>query len=95
MKIILDSWALLALISKEEPAASAVKELFKDEAGSRVSVHISWINLGEVFCLIALRKGLDAAKIVLNDIQTLPVRLQVPTKADILTAATIKSKHSL
>lgn len=95
MKIILDAWALLALIFKEEPAASAVKELFKDEAGSRVSIHISWINLGEVFYTVARRKGLEAAEILLNDIQTLPVRLQVPTKADILAAATVKSKHKV
>jgi len=93
MKIVLDAWALLALIFKEEPAASKVKELFKDEAGSRASVHISWINLGEVFYTIARRKGLEAAEIVLDDIQILPVRLQVPSKADILAAATVKSKY--
>lgn len=95
MKIILDAWALLALIFKEEPAASAVKELFKDEAGTRISIYISWINLGEVFYTIARRKGLEAAEIVLSDIQTLPIRLQVPTKADILAAAMVKSKHKV
>ncbi len=95
MKIVLDARALLALIFKEEPAASVVKELFSDEAGSRVFVHISWINLGEVYYTIARRKGLEAAEAVLNDIQILPVRLQVPSKADILAAATIKSKHNV
>lgn len=93
MKIVLDAWALLALIFKEEPAASEVKELFKDEVGSRASVHISWINLGEVFYTIARRKGLEEAEIVLDDIQILPVRLQVPSKVDILAAAKVKSKH--
>lgn len=95
MKIVLDAWALLALIFKEEPAASAVKEFFTDEAGSRVSVHIFWINLGEVYYTIARRKGLEAAEAVLNDIQILPVRLQVPSKADILAAATVKSKYKV
>lgn len=95
MKIVLDAWALLALIFKEEPAASEVKELFKDEADSRASVHISWINLGEVYYTIARRKGLEAAEIVLHDIQILPVRLQVPSKADILAAATVKSKYKV
>ena len=93
MKIVLDAWALLALIFKEEPAASKVKELFTDEVGSRASIHISWINLGEVFYTIARRKGLEAAEIVLDDIQILPIRLHVPSKADILAAATVKSKH--
>ena len=93
MKIVLDAWALLALIFKEEPAASKVKELFTDEAGSRVSIHISWINLGEVFYTIARRKGLEAAEIVLDDIKILPIRLQLSSKADILAAATVKAKH--
>jgi len=95
MKIVLDAWALLALIYKEEPAASAVKELFRDEAGSRASVHISWINLGEVYYTIARRKGLETAEIVLHDIQILPVRLQVPSKADILAAAAVKSRYNV
>jgi predicted nucleic acid-binding protein len=95
MKIVLDAWALLALIFKEEPAASAVRELFTDEVGSRVSVYISWINLGEVYYTIARRKGLEAAEIVLHDIQMLPVRLQVPSKADILAAATVKSRYNV
>lgn len=93
MKIVLDAWALLALIFKEEPAAGAVKELFTNSAGLKVSVHISWINLGEVYYTIARRKGPEAAEMVLNDIQALPVRLQVPSKADILAAAAVKSKH--
>jgi predicted nucleic acid-binding protein len=95
MKIVLDAWALLALIFKEEPAASAVKDLFKDEAGSRASVYISWINLGGVYYTIARRKGLEAAETVLHEIQMLPVRLQVPSKADILAAATVKSKYNV
>lgn len=32
-------------------------------------------------------------KIVLDDIQILPIRLKVPSKADILAAATVKSKY--
>lgn len=95
VKTVLDAWALLALICKEEPAASKVKEIFENEGLSSISVYISWINLGEVYYTIAHRKGLEVAKTVLDDIQILPVRLQVPAKADILAAATIKSKHKV
>lgn len=95
VKIVLDAWALLALIFKEEPAASKVKEIFENEGLSRKSIHISWINLGEVYYTIARKQGLNAAEAVLNEIQMLPVRLQVPSKDDILAAATIKSKHKL
>ncbi|MBW2341098.1 MAG: type II toxin-antitoxin system VapC family toxin [Deltaproteobacteria bacterium] len=70
-----------------------MKEIFENEGFTRISVYISWINLGEVYYTTARRKGLEAAKAVLDDIQILPIRLQVPSKADILAAATIKSKH--
>lgn len=83
----------MALIFKEEPAASKVREIFENEGITRIAVYISWINLGEVYYTIARRKGLEAAKAVLDDIQILPVRLQVPSKADILAAATIRSRH--
>ncbi len=95
VKIVLDAWALLALIFKEEPAAGKVKEIFENEGLSRKSIYISWINLGEVYYTIARKKGLNAAETVLDEIQMLPVRLQVPSKDDILAAATIKSKHKL
>ena len=95
VKIVLDAWALLALIFKEEPAAGKVKYLFDKEEKSRPSIYISWINLGEVYYNIARRKGLTAADAVLNDIHMLPIRFQVPSKVDILAAATIKSKHKL
>lgn len=94
-KIVLDAWALLALIFKEEPAAGKVKELFDKEEKSRPSIYISWINLGEVYYNIARRKGANTADTVLNDIKMLPIRSQVPSKDDILAAATIKSKYKL
>jgi ribonuclease VapC len=93
--IVLDAWALLALIFKEEPAAGKVKALFDKEEKSRPSFYLSWINLGEVYYNIARRKGVTAANAVLNDIKMLPIRFQVPSKVDILAAATLKSKHKL
>ncbi len=95
VKIVLDAWAMLALIFKEEPAAGKVKELFEDGQISKSSIFMSWINLGEVYYNIGRRKGLTTANTVLNDINSLPIRFQVPSKADVLAAATLKSKHRL
>jgi len=95
VKIVLDAWALLALIFKEEPAAKKVRDIFDQQSASKSPIYISWINLGEVFYNIARKKGLSAANEVLNDINMLPIRSQEPSKADILAAATIKSKHKL
>jgi len=85
----------LALIFGEEPAAKAVRDIFKQKGLSKSFVNISWINLGEVYYIIARRKGLDTADEVLNDIKMLPISLHEPSKTDILAAAKIKSKHKL
>lgn len=94
-KIVLDAWALLAFIFGEEPAAKTVRDIFKQESLSKSLVNISWINLGEVYYTIARRKGQDVAEEVLNDLKMLPVTLHEPSKADILAAARIKSRHNL
>lgn len=93
MKIVLDAWALLALIFKEEPAAGKVRDIFDKRESAKSSIHMSWINLGEVFYRIAHRKDMKAATTVLNDIKMLPVRLHEPSKNDILESAIIKSKY--
>jgi predicted nucleic acid-binding protein len=95
VKIVLDAWALLSLIFKEEPAAERVKHILNKEEISDSSIYISWINVGEVYYSIARSKGLDVAYEVLNDIKNLYVTLNEPSKKDILAAAILKSKHKL
>ncbi len=95
VKIVLDAWALLALIFKEEPAANKVRDILDQQGVSKSFIYVSWINLGEVYYNIARKKGLNAADETLEDIQKLTIRLQVPSKSDILAAAKIKSEHKL
>ena len=95
VKIVLDAWALLALIFKEEPAAKNVRDVLKRKAATKSSAYMSWINLGEVYYSIAHRKGLNVANETLDDIKMLPIRLQEPSKSDILAAAAIKSQYKL
>jgi predicted nucleic acid-binding protein len=92
---VLDAWALLALVFGEEPAASTVKEIFEKERASRSHVHMSWVNLGEVYYMLGRKKGTNTADEILKDIQMLPLTLHVPSKADILAAARIKANHRL
>jgi uncharacterized protein len=94
VKIVLDAWALLALIFKEEPAAKIVRGLLLNSS-SKSPIYISWINLGEVYYTIAQKKGLNAANEILKDIEKLTIRFQVPSKSDVLSAAKIKSEHKL
>jgi ribonuclease VapC len=95
VNIVLDAWALLALIFKEEPAATSVRDVLKPKGAAQSSAHMSWINLGEVYYSIGHRKGLGVADETLDDIKMLPIRLHEPSKSDILAAAAIKSQHKL
>ena len=95
VKIVLDAWALLALIFKEEPAAKKVRDILDQQGGSKSTIYVSWINLGEVYYNIARKKGLNAANETLEDIKKLSIRLHAPSKSDILSAAKIKSEHKL
>ena len=94
-RIVLDAWALLALIFKEEPAATVVKEIFNQAKTIDASITISWINIGEVYYFIARRKNIATADEVIADIQQLPISQHLPSKADILEAAALKSTHKL
>lgn len=49
MKIVLDAWALLAYLQREEPAASRVRAVLKEAATHKVTLFASLINIGEVF----------------------------------------------
>ncbi len=48
-RYVLDAWAILALLQKEEPAASRVKHLLQEKRKDSVDLFISIINLGEVY----------------------------------------------
>ena len=54
---VLDAWAILALIYGEEPAGRQVHELFEREEDADLAIHMSWINLGEVYYIIARSKS--------------------------------------
>ena len=56
-RFVLDAWAVLALLQKEEPAASRVKRLLEDAQESNIELFISIINLGEVIYRIGKVKG--------------------------------------
>ena len=58
-------------------------------------IHMSWINLGEVYYRVAVRKETDAADAFLADFLLLPITLHEPAKTDILSAARLKSAYRM
>ena len=94
-KIVLDAWALLSLIFREEPAAGKVKSLIEAKSAKKSAIHVSWINLGEVFYMIARKRNPETAEAVLADILELPATFHEPRRNDVLAAARIKAAHRL
>jgi len=82
----LDSWAILEWLEGEEPAASKVQEVLRERPV------MSWINLGEVFYLVARRQGQRAANEVIRSLRP-QLNLDLPTKQRIMEAAQIKARY--
>lgn len=94
-RFVLDAWALLALIQGEKPAASKVLRTSYDAERKTVSLHMSWVNLGEVYYQVGRRKGDAAAAETLEEILLLPIRFHDVGRQDVLRAAEIKMKFTV
>jgi len=94
-RFLLDSWAVLAMVRKEEPAASRVRELWDMAADGHVRLFISLINLGEVYYISGQLWGSDTAETILHYIKQSAIQL-LPVDEDlVLAAARYKMNHRL
>ena len=91
-KVVLDAWAIMALINGEEPAAAQVKNLFQQ---SDTDIYCSTINLGEVYYIIARKKGVAVADKDVEIIGQLPISFILPDRQGIINAARWKSQHRM
>jgi len=92
---LLDSWAILALLYEEEPAAGRVEELLQQAADGQATLFLSVINLGEVFYIFGRRRGVSPAEKVVAKIKQLPIRILPVDEKRVLTAAGYKVKYSI
>jgi hypothetical protein len=84
----LDSWAGLRWLEGVEPAAGRV------EAAMNGRPVMSWINLGEVSCVIERVAGLKEARQIVRQLRRRLV-LDLPSTARVLGAAHIKAQFPL
>ena len=91
-KRVLDSYALLAYLKKEDKY-----EKIKGLLSSKDTVlFMNEINLGECFYILARERTMDNAEyFVHNVLPNLPIRKISNTFQDIIEAARIKAKHPL
>jgi predicted nucleic acid-binding protein len=84
----LDSWAVLAWLEGEEPAASRVQEALENRP------IMSWINVGEVAYVLERRAGADRSREVVRELRRL-LSLDLPTEERVLEAARVKAAYRL
>lgn len=89
MKRCLDSWAVLAWLDGEEPAAEAVTEVVARERPA-----MSWINLVEVTYRLTRDHGKDEAEKVVSELRAL-VTEDLPGVSAMRAAADLKAQHPI
>lgn len=93
-KYVLDSYAVLAYF-QAEPAGSKVRDILKEASSGRVAVFLSVISLGEIYYIIARKRGEEKAGAITKDISRLPVDLIDVTTKRVLAAAHVKALHPI
>jgi predicted nucleic acid-binding protein len=84
----LDSWAVIAWLRAEEPAAQRVARAIEARA------IMSWVNVGEVYYVTVRRHGLDQARRVTNNLR-FRLSLDEVTPARVIEAASIKARSAM
>lgn len=95
MTIVLDAWAILAYLQREEPAASCVQVVLQEAETGQTTLFVSLMNIGEVFYNIGRRKGEDVAEETLEELRHLPLTIVPPTPETVMRAARLKIRHTL
>ena len=95
MRFVLDAWAVLAFLQKEEPAASRVKQLLEETWEGYNEFFMSMINLGEVYYRIGKMKGEREAEETLKDIRRLPLTIVPVTEGMVFAAARLKMTYPI
>ena len=91
----LDAWAVLALLQKEEPAASRVRALLEQARRGEANLSMSIVNLGEVYYRVGKVKGEAEADTTLAQLRQLAITVASATDAIVLAAATLKLRHPI
>jgi predicted nucleic acid-binding protein len=89
LRIVLDSWAVVAFLEGAEPAATRVESVLDEDEPV-----MSWINLGEVFYVVYRRRGEDEAREMVRDLRG-RTDLELPSEQRILEAARLKAEHPI
>jgi predicted nucleic acid-binding protein len=94
-RLVLDAWAVLALLQREEPAADRVRQLLDAADRKQVQLFISIINLGEVYYRVGKVKGEGEAQVTLDQLCRLAITIVSATNDAVLAASRLKMRHAI
>lgn len=92
---ILDSWALMAFLQKEQPAAMRVRQLMADAKSGATRLYMSLINLGEVYYRLGRIHGQREADDMLERLRRFPLDILPADEETVLVAARWKMKYPI
>jgi predicted nucleic acid-binding protein len=92
---VLDSWALLALLQGEEPAAARVKQILLEGERQQATLLISIVNLGEVYYRVGRHSSRAIAVDTLNQIRSLSLTIVSASDEMVLAAADLKLEYAI
>lgn len=94
MNYILDTFAVLAYLGNEE-GADRVEELLEKAKKKEVKLYINYVNLGEVYYIVAREFGVAKANEAVAIVKRWNVEFVGVNESVALTAARIKAMHNL
>ena len=94
IKYVLDSYALLAYF-QAEAGGRKVRRILKEASAGRASALLSVINLGEIYYIVARKKGKKNALAIVADVDQLPIDLVEAGTDRVLAAAEVKAAYPL
>ncbi len=94
-RFLLDSWALLAWLYAEKPAADRIQELINAASIGHVQLSLSVINFGEVYYIFGRERGVDAGKKLVSGLKQLPIQILPVDEQRVLAAAQYKMAHPI
>ena len=88
---VLDSYPLISLLL-EDPGYEQIVEMLRNASRDEIQMFISSINLGEIYYIIARRKGEEKANTALVLIENLRLQIIEATQGRVWAAARIKAR---
>lgn len=91
---VLDSFALLALLGKEE-GSDVVADLLQQTQADKIQIRMTWVTVGEVAYIVERRWGTGQVYQVLGTLEATKVDIVPVGRGLALAAAHIKAEHPL